>query len=134
MTAALDRLLHPTATRFDPADAKFLHDSLPDQPRVSFSFTFLTPRRRKRFGGITEPVRIGRYLAFRSGNEVEIWLPEDEDTRWKIHYNYLGNPIGISQYDPKKPTIDLFIIDITIGIDRWTAWKTPGTDSESKAQ
>lgn len=133
MTVAIDRLLHPAASRFDPADAKFLCDSLPDQPRVSFSFTFLTPRRRKKFGDITEPVRIGRYLVFRSGNEVEIWLTEDEDKRWKIHYNHLGDPIGISQYDPKKPTIDLFITKITIDIDRWIAWKTPGTDSGENA-
>lgn len=129
MTAALDRLLHPAAKRFYPADAKFLRDSLPDQPRVSFSFTFLTPRRRKKFGDISDPVRIGRYIAHRSRNEVEIWLIEDEEKRWKIHFDHEGRPIGISEYDPTKPTIDLFIIEIKLGLDRWTAWKVPGTDS-----
>ena len=138
--AALDRLLQPSASTFNPADAIFLYDSLPEQPRFSFNFGFKTPRVSKSVGDDTNFSRVGAYNLQKSGGEVEIWDPTDEQKRWKIKFNTKGYPKAILVDIGKPAEIDLGIVTITAKISlwgNWSPWKTPeplrgGTEEKMK--
>ena len=140
MQSALDRLLQPSASTFDPADAIYLHDNLPEQPRFSFNFGFKSPTISKTVGDDTDFSRVGAYNLHKSASAIEIWDPTDERKRWKIRFNGKGYPEAIL-VDVGKPTeIDLGIVKLTAKISlwgNWSPWKTPqplrgGTEEEQK--
>lgn len=134
LEAAVERLMSPRTTTFDPVDALLLRNRLDIQSRLKFDF--FGPNTPKGSGANRGPVGIGHYSVLHTNHPlsansvIEIYhVPADQklpSQTARIVFDQ-DTPTAIELYGKKPLSFTVPVIDFGVTLSRpyWTDWKTP---------